>query len=249
MTMSPSFAAVLVGLALVPAPAGAQSPTWLDRAVRAEAARLATGLDSTATAPADIQQQRAGLSAWASVAALDAGSEVVVARSGAAPARYRLLSVDDDSLTILDVSSPDIPSAVASRLRREAGLRPGIFRDARGGHDITLPNHISIGPSGVSQRGLLLFPLSHVIVDVPRADVAEVSVIRKHVGQHARRGAVIGAIVGTVVMAAGSTSCNDCGSPAGWIVVGALGGALAGLEYGTIVGLIVPRSPDLIYRR
>jgi hypothetical protein len=239
----------LVGLTLTPVLAGAQSSTSIDRAIRAEAARLVTGVDRTAIAPAEARQQRAGLSAWASVASLNAGSEVVITHSGVAAGRYRLLSVTDDGLTVLDVSSPAIPRAVASRLRSEARHRPNTFRDARGGHEIALTRHLRIGPAGVSQQGRLLFPLTLVVVDVPRADVAEVSVVRKHVGQHARRGAVIGAIIGTVVLAAGSTSCSDCGSPGGWILAGALGGALAGLEYGTIIGLIVPRSPDLIYRR
>jgi hypothetical protein len=249
MRMPPWIAPVLVGLTLTPVPAAAQSPTSIDRAIRAEAARLVTGIDRTATAPAEGRQQRAGLSAWASVAGLDAGSEVVITHSGAAPARYRLLSVTDDGLTVLDVSSPAIPDAVASRLRSEATRRPNTFRDARDGHDIALTSRLSIGPSGVSQQGRLLFPLSLVVVEVPRADVVEVSVVRKHVGRHARRGAVIGAIIGTVVLAAGSTSCSDCGSPAGWTLAGALGGALAGLEYGLIIGLIVPRSPGVIYRR
>ena len=160
MPMHPSIAAVLVGLMVTPTMAVAQSPVSFDRAMRAEAARMATELAAAGATPAPDEQERAGLSAWASVASLNVGSEVLVARTGAAPARYRLLSVSDDSLTILDVSSPDIPSAIASRLRREARLRPAIFRDARDGREVTLPNQISIGPAGVSQRGVLLFPLS-----------------------------------------------------------------------------------------
>jgi len=40
----------------------------------------------------------------------------------------------------------------------------------------------------VSRNGRHLFPLSLVVADVPRDEVDRVSVVRKHVGAHIRRG-------------------------------------------------------------
>ena len=207
-----SIGALVVGMTLTPLIAGAQSSASIARAVRLEAARLAVDAVAREGAVAAVDQNQAVPSAWASVAVLSDGSEVLVARAGREAATYRLLSVQGDSLTILDVSSSTVPPDVARRLRRDAQYRPGAFRDARNGREVALTSRISIGPSGVSQQGRVLFPLSLVVIDVPRADVDAVSVIRKHVGQHVRRGLVIGAVGGAVVSGAADLGCSgsDC---------------------------------------
>lgn len=205
--------------------------------------------DASAPGAVRARQQQAGVSAWASVVGIPAGSEVLIARTSVPPARYRLLSVQDDGLTILDVSDSEIPEAVAGQLQSDASNRPGVFLEARNGREFALTSRLTIGPSGVTDQERFLFPLSLIVIDVPREDVAEVSVIRKHIGRHAGRGMVIGAIIGAVAMGAGSFSCADCGSAGGWVAGGALIGAMVGLKYGTVVGVIAPRSPDLVYRR
>lgn len=87
---------------------------------------------------------------------------------------------------------------------------------------------------------------------IPRGEIAEVAVLRKHVGQHAGRGTLIGAGVGGLVLgvAAAGDDCEgrDCGGAAAWALVGALVGGLYGSGVGAFVGAVAPRSPDIVYQ-
>lgn len=93
---------------------------------------------------------------------------------------------------------------------------------------------------------------SGTVFRAPKADVAEVSALRKHRTKHALRGALIGAAVGTLylgVSAAAKDPCEGeyCGV-AGWASLGGLAGAMFGTPVGLFVGAVAPRSPDLVYR-
>jgi hypothetical protein len=248
MTIRALTAAVALVVLASPIVTHAQNPGPIRRAMHAEAARLAA--EATAN-PSPRDQQQAGLSVWLRVAELDAGSEIVLVRSNMPSATYRLLSVQDDALTILDVSSPVVPSDVARELQREAQHNPVHLIDARRGEEFALSKNVRFGPSGVSQAGRHLFPLTLVVVDVPRDEVDELSVIKKHVGAHARRGVIIGAILGSTVVAGACAAASGCsvGDGLGGAALGGLLGGILGLEYGTIVGLIWPRTAELVYRR
>lgn len=86
---------------------------------------------------------------------------------------------------------------------------------------------------------------------IARTDVAEISVLAKHVGRHARRGLLVGAIVGAAMVGL-AMAAEGCGSSSaecfGVVVVAAAGGAGYGAGIGAIVGAVAPRSPDVIYR-
>jgi hypothetical protein len=92
------------------------------------------------------------------------------------------------------------------------------------------------------------------IEHIARTDVAEIGVLAKHIGRHARRGLWVGGIAG----AAGAgllLASEGCDSPSnhtdcivGVLAVGAVFGAGYGALIGTIVGAVAPRSPDVVYR-
>jgi hypothetical protein len=85
---------------------------------------------------------------------------------------------------------------------------------------------------------------------IARTDVAEISVLAKHIGRHARRGLLVGGILGAVFMGAvlAEGGCSPVAECVAFTMVGAAGGAGYGALFGAIVGSVAPRSPDVIYR-
>jgi hypothetical protein len=76
--------------------------------------------------------------------------------------------------------------------------------------------------------------------------VVDVRVRRKHIGSHSRRGFLIGAAAGAGVGA--GIAASDSGDPElGLVGAGALFGGVYGLGVGTVVGILAPRSPDVIF--
>jgi hypothetical protein len=93
-------------------------------------------------------------------------------------------------------------------------------------------------------------PLTRIFI--PREDVVE---IRKqparHVGSHARRGALIGGLAGglLIIVVAGSIEgSHDAAETWGVAGAGALVGGLTGTAIGAFIGISVPESADLVYR-
>ena len=87
---------------------------------------------------------------------------------------------------------------------------------------------------------------------IARTDVAEISVPVMHIGRHARRGFLIGSIVGATlslvgltVAGCGSASSSECVGEVALVVAG-FGGLGSGI--GALVGSVVPKRPDVIYR-
>lgn len=87
---------------------------------------------------------------------------------------------------------------------------------------------------------------------IARTDVAEISVPAMHIGRHARRGFLIGSIVGATfslvgltVAGCGSASSSQCVGEVALVVAG-FGGLGSGV--GALVGSVVPKRPDVIYR-
>lgn len=167
------------------------------------------------------------------------------------PSKYRLLRADPAGVTFLRVTDPTIPAGVAAALGRAARIHPSDFFDAQAGRARNLNHGVRIAQEGVFQNDRRLFDLNQVMAVALKEDVVEVSVMAKHVGSHARRGALIGAVGGALLMGIGAATCSsqECDQPLAWAGLGAFGGAIVGLEWGTLVGLFVPRSPNLVYRR
>ncbi len=128
-------------------------------------------------------------------------------------------------------------SAIVLRLKDAADVRRFVV-DADL-ESLSVADRWGTGPSGEVSR-------------IAKSDVVQVSVLRKHVGRHTWRGALIGAGVGA--LAAGATAANDpcvdesCGAAAGWAVVGGIMGGVYGTGIGALVGAVAPRSPDVVYR-
>jgi hypothetical protein len=219
-----------------------------------EATRLARQDPSTAVeAAAGPRQQPTTTSDWSRVIALAPGREIRLTTTRAT-SRHRLLKVDETTLTMLDVSDPAIPPSVGRLLTRTAERHPDYFVEAQRGDGFRLDDDVRLDAEGVSQKGRTLAELARVVATVPRDEVVEVRILQKHIGRHAKRGLVIGATGGAVVGAISAASCDARSEPAycdvgGMAAVGAIMGALVGLEYGTIIGIIVPRSWDLVYSR
>jgi hypothetical protein len=245
----------LIVWGLCPAAPHGQSPApgSLSQAAWREGARLAAA-DGPFAAPGPLARQdsKDALSNWFRVAALNPGSEIDLTRVGAARSRHRQLAADETGLTILNVDDRTIPGSVKAALERAARDHPDTFRLARNSMQVLPNGHVRLGPDGVFQQDDRLFDLAHIVETVPRDEVVEVGVIAKHVGEHVRRGALIGAVAGGLLVAISAASCGgsgECYNPAGMAVTGAVAGAAVGVEFGAIVGLIAPRSPDLIYQR
>jgi hypothetical protein len=185
------------------------------------------------------------------VAAINPGDEIVLTTKSSRTKR-RLLTADSASVTVLNVGDPAIPDDVREALEDAGEDHPGYFAQAAtAGSRFALTKHVQLGPDGVFQDDRRLFDVAHVTEVVPREDVIEVGVMGKHVARHARRGVLIGAAVGAVFMTVAAATCSDtedCNA-AGFALLGAGGGALVGVEIGTIVGAIAPRLPDVVYRR
>lgn len=242
-----SFAAVVACWSF-PALAAAQTGARpIARAAEREAVRLASQPPSSTP----TRQGTRDLSDWSPVARINAGDEIVLTTTRLSHVKRRLLSADGAGLTVLKVDDPAIPDQVREALEDAGEDHPAYFAQATAGGRFALTKHVRLGPDGVFEDDRRLFDIAHVTEVVPKDDVVEVGVMGKHVARHAKRGVLIGAAVGAVFMTVAAASCSDeedC-NPAGFALLGAAGGALVGVEIGTIVGAIAPRLPDVIYRR
>jgi hypothetical protein len=189
---------------------------------------------------------------WSRVGELAAGTEIIVTTRDSRPEKHRLLHVEEGGLKLLSPVAA-LPAAVRGALVDTARNHPEYLIAAQRDMSFQLTKDTRLTRGGVFVGDNEVADLDQVIATVARSDVVEISVLRKHVGSHARRGALIGAAVGAIVLGVSAASCRPGSEPAycnvpGMAAVGALGGGVVGLEYGFIVGVIVPRSPDVIYR-
>jgi hypothetical protein len=234
------------------------APVMLSRAIAREASRISAEADSPSAASPSAQltttAQLTPTADWSRVLTLTPGREIVLSAGRYSRSKQRLLSADSTGLTVLNVGDPAISKEVRNLLVSTAAQHPTYFADADRGAQFVLSKGVLLGPAGVFQAGRRLFDIAHVVERVPRDDVMEVSILKKHIGQHAKRGLLIGAAAGALVGGIGASTCGPDTEPGycnvgGMTAAGALLGGLMGLEYGTIIGIIVPRSPDVIYRR
>jgi len=220
------------------------------RAAEREAVRLASQPPSSPPA----RRESRDLSDWAPVARINAGDEIVLTTTRLSHVKRRLLSADSASLTVLKVDDTAIPDQVREALEDAGEDHPAYFAQATAGGRFALNKHVRLGPDGVFEDDRRLFDIAHVTEVVPRDDVVEVGVMGKHVWRHSKRGLLIGAGAGAVFGALTAVGCDPNGEAdycnvGGMAALYAIGGSAVGLEVGTIVGAIAPRSPDVIYRR
>ena len=174
--------------------------------------------------------------AWSRLAGLRLGGEIILTVRGSAAATRRLLHVHDERLVILDINNPSLPADVGKTLAGTASERPLELVAVRPSTELRLARGVRVTQTGVflkEQR------VADLVRTVPRDQVADVRVMRKHVGTHSRRGFLIGAGAGALFAA----SCESDCPVAGLAALGALGGGVYGLEFGAIVGLLPHAAP------
>lgn len=182
---------------------------------------------------------------WAPVVRLAPGKEITLTLKGGLPARYRLLTADTEQVTVLDVSDPKLPDDVRKALVTTAKAGPLSLLVARTG-ELQLPRGVRATPDGIFLAEQRVAEVGAIVRSVPRPQVADVRVRRKHIGTHSRRGLLLGAAIGAAIGALyGASSEYDDALPlAGF---GAVVGGVYGLEFGTVAGILSPRSDDVIY--
>lgn len=186
---------------------------------------------------------------WSRVRRLRAGGDIILTVKGSGAMTYRLLQADENGLVILDTTDPALPADVRKTLVQTASDRPLNLVAVPPATEMRLARGVRITQGAVFLREQRVTDLAVVVRTVPRDQIADLRVSRKHVGTHSRRGFLIGAAIGAGVGAAAAASCDsraDCSVPL-VAFLGALGGGVWGLEIGTIVGIVAPRSPDVIY--
>lgn len=183
---------------------------------------------------------------WEPVTRLRPGGEIIVTLRGLRPMTHRLLSADAEQLMVLDANDPRLPNEVRKTLLESAKDRPLTLLAART-RELQLPGGVRATPAGIFLGEQRVADSAEVIRSVLRTQVTDIRVRRKHIGTHSRRGFLIGAAVGAGLGAVIGASCESGCEVLPMTGVGALFGGVWGLEFGTVVGILAPRSPDVIY--
>jgi hypothetical protein len=217
-------------------------------------------VDATAASPSESRSGgRSNMSNWSRVTGLRPGGEIILTSAGVQRAKRYLLRTDESGLTVLNVYGLELPDDVRKTLISTAAEHPDYFFEVHDGATFQLKGPIRLrragvlihlSPAGVVVGGRSVADLEHVVQHVAKEDLVEVSVNRKHLGDHMRRGLVIGAIAGALG-GIGLARCEpgaECWSASQRAVLGAVAGVYVGFPVGTVIGLIAPRSPDVIYR-
>ena len=120
----------------------------LARAMSREAVRLAAeGLTPSA---ADTVQHRDGpADAWLRVRALEPGTEITLTVTGSPPGKRSVVRTDESGLTVLNVTDPAIPAAVAGMLIVTTQDHPDYFGEAQQGGTFRLNRRVRLAPDGV----------------------------------------------------------------------------------------------------
>jgi hypothetical protein len=199
------------------------------------------------------------LSDWSHVENLKPGTSIILDTATLVRASCFLLRADGSGLVVLNVSDASIPDSVRNTLLEAAIVHPNYFLEARDGAsfrlDPTVRRHAAV-PLQLSQTGVALgdrrlADLDQIVENVARRDVEELRTPKKHFWQHVRRGAAIGAIGGALIGGYAAATCvpgSEYCDVAPMALAGAILGAGIGVEYGTLIGAVAPKSPELIYR-
>jgi hypothetical protein len=158
---------------------------------------VASALPVTTQAVAEDVQHRgkAGRSDWWRVRALEPGIEISVTVCGSHPGQRYVVSADESRLTVLNVTDPAIPPAVAGVLIDTSWGHPDDFGKAQQGGTFRLNRHVRLAPDGVFLDDRRVVGLGRVVEQVDRDGVAEIS----ELGRATRRGVKWGSLIGTGV--------------------------------------------------
>jgi hypothetical protein len=157
-----------------------------------EAVRLAAE-DRTPSAPDAVQHHGGPADTWLRVRALEPGIEIILTVCGSPPGKRYVVSADESRLTVLNVTDPAIPPAVAGVLIDTTWDHPDDFGKAQRGGTFRLNRHVRLAPDGVFMDDRRVVELGQVVEQVERGDVAEIS----EVARATRRGVKWGSLIGT----------------------------------------------------
>ena len=156
---------------------------------------------------------------WSRVGELKSATEVVVTIRGSQPGNRYFVLTDQFSVTVLNLTSPTLPTAATRVLRDVAAHHPEYFAaiQQRGGFE---QDTVRVSRDGVFVANRKVADLGDVVETIARNDVLQIR------GPVVARGSVPGAIVG------------------GWLgfavgAIPALGGASKGLAWSALIGSVV----------
>jgi hypothetical protein len=137
----------------------------------------------------DIRENEPTFSDWSRVRELDASTEIAISVRQAPPVTRYFVTADEARMIVLNLSSPDLPSAASRRLRDLSVRRPDVFATlaTTGG---VAQDDVRLGRDGLFLANRKLAEFGQVVEDIPRADVTEIR------GPVVARGSVSGAILG-----------------------------------------------------
>ena len=257
--MRRTLAVAITTSLLYPVCARAADEPFIGPLTRAAIQRAAVEA-TTAARSESHSEARSKLSNWSRVTQLQPGRDIILTGAGFERAQRYLLRADESGLTVLNVNSPELSDDVRKTLISTAADHPDYFFEAHDGATFQLrpPVRLSrtgvlirLSPAGIVVGGRSVADLEQVVQHVAKEDLGELFVNRKHLGDHMRRGLVIGAIAGALggaVLAHCEPGAELCWSASQRAVLGAVAGVYVGFPLGTVIGLIAPRSPDVIYR-
>jgi hypothetical protein len=218
--------------------------------VTREAVRLAAeGLTPSA---ADTVQHRDGpADAWLRVRALEPGTEITLTVSGSPPHKRSVLRANESGLTVLNVTDPAIPPAVAGVLIDTAQEHPDYFGKAQQGATFRLNRHVRLAPDGVFLDDRRVVELGQLVEQVERDNVAEISQGARATKRGVKWGSLIGTGAGlTIGLLIQIPYCrqHSCDSQGGLItpLITILSGGI-GTGLGALIGAGY-QTRDLIYR-
>jgi hypothetical protein len=166
-------------------------------------------------APAEAQAAGQRLTSdvdWSRVRRLEPGTQITVTTNGSQPGTRYVLSVDDSSISVLNLAGSSLPASARKTLRDRATHNPSHLLDAQKGGTFILDKNVRVAPDGVFVAEQKFADLDEVVETVPRHDVVEIAGPVKVRGSV--HGAILGAWLGFGVGAAFGTQAPNAAS--GW---------------------------------
>jgi hypothetical protein len=173
---------------------------------------------------------------WPRVQALEPGSEILLTVARARLEERYVIEVGDESLSVLNLSDPSLPTTLADTLRSIASQHPEYFAQAAADGTIVM-GRVRLTNRGVFVGDEHVLDLPRIIQTHARQDVAEIARRRRGRGFWGHLGPLGGFFVGG--MAGGFVSGVACraargqnGCDTGAFLLGMVGGGVAGGAYG-----------------
>jgi len=116
------------------------------------------------------QENRTPENIWSTIRWLKPGTAVTLRTSRSGSHRRYFIRADDDAITLLNVSDPNVPSDVANLLRHKIAEHPDYF-PLPTGRTIALDSRAYLSRSGVVVAGQNIAAYDQVVERIPRADV------------------------------------------------------------------------------